>query len=223
MKIVGHARHRKDRVGAAGEVLTVGADPDDDTVWTRVTATGVYRGDGQILIRNRSVDGQVGYEVVVPLVLDDGTALLVDRGWIPPAESGATALPDIPALPTGEVTVTGQVRAPESRVGDTNEVDGVRQARTINVAQIAEGLDLPVLGGYVTEVEPADGFTAIPVVEERSWQNFAYAYQWWLFAVMIPVGLVVIARKEAKTSGPSSTVTDGDRPESDNDRLATAP
>ncbi|MGH8880464.1 MAG: SURF1 family protein, partial [Stackebrandtia sp.] len=73
------------------------------------------------------------------------------------------------------------------------------QARSINVDQIADGLQQPVLGAYVTDERPADGFSAIPVVEERSWQNFAYAYQWWLFVAMIPVGLVVIARKEAKT------------------------
>jgi cytochrome oxidase assembly protein ShyY1 len=180
-------------------LLTVDTQPDDGTVWTKVRATGTFDTEGQILIRARSVNSQAGYEVVTPLLLADGTAVLVDRGWIPSSPSGATELPDVPAAPDGEVEITGRVRASESRIADINEVDGARQARSVNVDQIADDLDYPVLGGYITDDDPAAGFTEIPVVEQRSWQNFAYAYQWWLFALLIPVGLVMIARREANT------------------------
>ena len=38
----------------------------------------------EILARARTVDGRVGFEIITPLVLADGTAVLVDRGWVPP-------------------------------------------------------------------------------------------------------------------------------------------
>src|SRR4051812_18323105 len=67
--------------GAAG---SAGAAPPADRAWTGVTATGEYDPDHVILIRSRTVDGKVGFEVVTPLRLADGTAVLVDRGWVPP-------------------------------------------------------------------------------------------------------------------------------------------
>ena len=41
------------------------------------------------MIRYRTRDGVQGVDVVVPLVTDDGTALLVDRGWLETDPSGA--------------------------------------------------------------------------------------------------------------------------------------
>ncbi|GAA4900289.1 cytochrome oxidase assembly protein ShyY1 [Stackebrandtia albiflava] len=180
-------------LAAAGEPL------DSSHEWSMVSAEGVYDPEGEVLIRNRSVEGQTGYEVVTPLVLADGTAVLVDRGWVPPSEEGATALPDVPPPPAGTVTVTGRLRASEGTVSGFTRVDGVMQARTVSVDQIADETGLTLLPGYITETEPRDGLVAIPVVEERSWQNFAYAYQWWLFGAMIPVGLVLLARRDART------------------------
>lgn len=192
-----------DSPAAVTEVMSTKSEPSTTEQWAKVTASGTFDVDGQVLIRNRSVEGQAGYEVVTPLLLDDGTALLVDRGWIPPAASGATELPTVPAPPSGTVTVTGTVRPSESALGKVDTVDGTRQARSVNVDKLAAHLDVAVLRGYITEDDPAEGFTAIPVPTQAAWQNFAYAYQWWLFAAMIPVGLAMIARKEAAGPTPS--------------------
>ena len=60
----------------------------DDDQYARVRATGRYDAAHQLLVRNRPLEGQVGYYVLTPLVTDAGPALLVDRGWVP---AGATA------------------------------------------------------------------------------------------------------------------------------------
>lgn len=180
-----------------GAIMAVGQPPPTDQLWSVVTVEGRFDQAGEVLIRNRSVDGQTGYEVVTPLVMDDGSAVLVDRGWVPASDQGATVLPEVPQAPAGTVEITGRVRAPESAVSGFNQVDGTHQARTVNTDQISEVVEYDLVGGYITDMNPADGFTAIPVVEERSWQNFAYAYQWWMFALMIPIGLVMLARREA--------------------------
>ena len=49
----------------------------------RVEASGTYDADSEVLLRNRVRDGEGGYELLTPLVLDDGTAVVVDRGWVP--------------------------------------------------------------------------------------------------------------------------------------------
>ena len=54
-----------------------------------MTVTGRYDPQHEILARARTVNGRVGFEIVTPLVLADGTAVLVDRGWVPPAGAGA--------------------------------------------------------------------------------------------------------------------------------------
>jgi len=207
-----HRAATNDRIAAASQdsaqplesVMMVGEPPATDEVWSIVTVAGEYDPNGQILIRNRSVEGKTGYEVITPLIMDNGEAVLVDRGWVPASDQGAMALPEVPAPPTGVVSITGRVRASESVISDLNQVDGINQARTINTEQIAETVAYDLVGGYITDTEPGDGLVAIPVREERSWQNFAYAYQWWLFALMIPIGVVMLARREAKVEDQGS-------------------
>jgi surfeit locus 1 family protein len=49
----------------------------------RVQATGRFLNDRELYLGNRPRRGQPGYHVVTPLLRADGTAVLVDRGWVP--------------------------------------------------------------------------------------------------------------------------------------------
>jgi cytochrome oxidase assembly protein ShyY1 len=181
--------------------------PPEGIAWTRVRATGEYDPEHEILIRGRTVSGSVGFEVITPLVLDDGSAVLVDRGWVPPGKGGATALPDVPAPPTGEVTVVGRVHLPESGGDQPAPVSGQLQARRVDPARLASALPYPVLGGYLLayQQEPpsAGRLAAIPVRYEESGQNLSYLVQWWLFAVITLAGTGFLARREARQRGGS--------------------
>ncbi len=44
---------------------------------------GSYDAAGQRIVRNRPLNGQPGYEVVVPFKLDSGETVVIDRGWLP--------------------------------------------------------------------------------------------------------------------------------------------
>lgn len=48
-----------------------------------VTARGSYDAAHQFLLDNRSQGNTAGVEVLTPLLLADGTAILVNRGWLP--------------------------------------------------------------------------------------------------------------------------------------------
>ncbi|MFC0532225.1 SURF1 family cytochrome oxidase biogenesis protein [Phytohabitans kaempferiae] len=165
--------------------------------WTRVTVTGRFDPANEILVRGRTVEGAVGFEVVTPLVRPDGSAVLVDRGWIPPAPGGAIAVPTVPPAPTGEVTVVGRVHLSESRPDSVSRREGRIEVRRIGIPRLAEELPYPVYGAYVLAEEPADGFTEVSVQHENSWQNAGYVIQWWLFAGLAVVGFGWIAYREA--------------------------
>jgi cytochrome oxidase assembly protein ShyY1 len=185
---------------------TAGASPGKSLAWTKVTVTGRYDANHEIQARGRTVDGDVGFEIVTPLLLADGTAVLVDRGWVPAPSGGASAAPTVPAAPGGEVTVVGQVHLSESRPAPIEHRDGRLDTRRIAVPHLAREMPYPVYGAYVllTEQTPAadPAFTGIPIDHEDAWQNGGYAVQWWLFALMALIAYGVQVRKEAQ--GPDA-------------------
>ncbi|GAA3767020.1 SURF1 family protein [Plantactinospora mayteni] len=186
--------------GAAG---TTGQAPPAGAAWTRVTVTGRYDSTNVILIRSRTVESKVGFEVLTPLRLADGSAVLVDRGWIPPAVGGsALARPEVPAAPSGEVTVVGRVHLSESKPDAVARRDGRIETRRIAVPTLARELPYPLYSAYLLldEQTPAadPAFSAIPIRHENDWQNGGYVVQWWLFAVLALVGFGWAARREAR-------------------------
>lgn len=177
---------------------TVAAAPPADRRWLRVTATGRYDAAHQVLVRGRTVQGRVGYEVVTPLVLADGSAVLVDRGWLPPSPEGMTTTPRVPAPPAGVVSVTGRVRPGEGGGPTVQLRDGVLQTRRIDLPALAPHLPHQIYGAYLLAEAPADdGLTPVPVRRENAWLNAGYAVQWWIFAGLVLAGTGWLARREA--------------------------
>jgi cytochrome oxidase assembly protein ShyY1 len=183
------------------DVLRPDRSPTRAQRYTRVTATGRYDSAHEILVRGRTRNGTVGYEVLTPLLLANGDALLVDRGWVA-APAGARDLPAVPAAAGGTVTVDGAVRLPERALGRADTLDGRLQVRTISPAQLAGVLPYPVLGGYVSIRQ--DGLTPVPVEYEGTLQNGGYAVQWWAFAALTLVGFGYLARREARERTPET-------------------
>lgn len=184
--------------------------------WRAVTATGTYDTAHEVVVRMRTDnDDKVGFHVLTPLVLGDGRVVLVNRGWVPGGDD-PRAYPPVPAAPAGEVTVAGRLKADETSGGSgIKDRKGLpdRQVMLINSTQQAEYLGRPVLGGYLelTAPEPADG-SPQPVAEpdhDSIGAHMAYAIQWWLFASAVPVGWVVLVRREKReraeqAAGPGS-------------------
>jgi cytochrome oxidase assembly protein ShyY1 len=182
---------------------TAGPRPSDDAAWRRVTATGTYDAANVVLVRGRTVNDDLGFEIVTPLVLADGSAVLVDRGWVPAVAGGAFAQPVVPPTPAGTVTVEGMLRLSESHgKGVDRAADGKLETRRIAVGQIASQLPYRVYGGFVAldkQTPPADAaFVPIPVDHQNDWLNFGYTIQWWIFAGMALLGYVWLARREAR-------------------------
>ena len=190
---------------AAGKV---GDQPGKDKAWTKVTVTGRYDASHEIQARGRTVDSKVGFEIVTPLVLADGTAVLVDRGWVPSANGDAISAPVATPPPAGEVTVVGQLHLSESHPSGIARRDGRIDTRRISLPRLAAELPYPVYGAYVLFSEPEQGYSKISIDHEDAWQNGGYAVQWWLFAVMALVVFGWQARKEAHGDAPKKERVD---------------
>lgn len=176
-----------------------------EDLFRRVTAKGHFDTAHEEVVRRRTnTDGEVGYHVLTPFVLDDGRVLVVNRGWIP-ADGAQTAFPKIPAPAKGEITVTGRLMADETTADSgIKNVRGLpdRQVMLISSEQEAQRLAKQVLGGYIEQTAPepkGDSPELIPNPEHGDiGPHMAYAIQWWLFAAGVPVGWVVLARRERR-------------------------
>ncbi len=173
--------------------------------WRTVTATGTFDTAHEVVVRRRtSRDERIGVLVLTPLDLKGGGTVLVNRGWVPAAAT-QEAFPKVPPPPRGEVTVTGRLKADETTgASGIKDLAGLpdRQVMLINSAQQAQVLGRPVMGGYLelTAPEPADGSPeTIAAPDDGSiGPHMAYAVQWWLFAAGVPVGWVILVRREKK-------------------------
>jgi surfeit locus 1 family protein len=95
-------------------------------LYRRVRLRGHFAFDYQVLLDNRVQAGRAGYHVVTPLRLDQGGAVLVNRGWLE-AEADRRRLPQV-AAPNGPQEVEGILVQAQGRYlelargGDTGPV-----------------------------------------------------------------------------------------------------
>ncbi|MEZ5266804.1 MAG: SURF1 family cytochrome oxidase biogenesis protein [Acidimicrobiales bacterium] len=69
--------------------LDATAERVEEVRFRLLAATGTYRPDEEVFVRSRSLDGQPGAWVLTPLALQGrpGEAVVVNRGWIPSADT----------------------------------------------------------------------------------------------------------------------------------------
>jgi cytochrome oxidase assembly protein ShyY1 len=197
----------------AGEVLAVGEKVSSSEQYRRVTATGEYDVADTVIVRYRTHDGESGVDVVVPLVTKEGPVLLVDRGWLATGNSGARP-DDVPAPPSGDVSVTGWVRLDGS--GRSTDVTD-KSTRSISSGTIAEALDLTAYGGFVDlESESPQADEPLEPAELPDLGNgphFFYGLQWWFFGLLAVFGFFYLAYDEWKMlrlKRPEHAPVDGD-------------
>ena len=203
----GRARMATDPVPLS-EVL--GAEPES-VRYRRVVATGEYRPTDEVLIRSRvHPTGGAGFHVVTPLVLQDGSAILVDRGWVP---LGMDTPPVAGAAPeTGELTVTGWLEPGQKRprFGPEDPPDGrLERMNRIDIQRIADQVDYQLHPVYLVAEGGGEGLPepVEPPAFDDDGPHLAYALQWFAFAAVGLVGYFFLARKRAGQSRarPSTT------------------
>ncbi|MFE1776574.1 SURF1 family protein [Streptomyces sp. NPDC059008] len=202
------------------DLTAPGRDLPRREMWRTVTATGTYDTAHEVVVRQRTAadEQSIGYYVLTPLVLGDGDAVLVNRGWIS-AGNDLTKFPDVPAAPKGKVTVTGRMMADEtteaSGIKDTKGLPA-RQVMLINSTEQAKRTGRPMLGGYIEQTGPKQpgGPELVPEPDHDSiGPHMAYAIQWWLFAGAVPVGWVILVRRERRDRAAAAAKKAGEAEE----------
>ena len=164
-----------------------GAIKDDE--WSRATLHGHYLPQDEVLLRLRPVDSGPSYQSLVPFRTDSGLTILVNRGWVKAGE--ANAVPDIPAAPSGETTITGMIRADEAEHPSAPiKQEGYQQVYSIHTEQIASLIDAPLAHDYIQLSADQPGvLNPMPIPQLDRGNHLSYGYQWIAFGIMAPLGL----------------------------------
>ena len=165
--------------------------------FTPVTARGSFMEAGAIRVRSQVVNGQAGTHSVYALDVGDGSAVLVNVGWLP---LEATPGP-IADLYPNDVEITGLLRATQIRgsFGQTEPEGHLERVARIDIARIQRQIELPLLPYWIQLIEPNDPSRlpippAVPDLDEGS--HLSYAIQWFSFALIAIGGYVALVRKE---------------------------
>jgi len=178
-----------------------------DMEYRSVTVTGKYDFSQEIILLNQVNDNRLGVHVFTPLILDGGgEAILVERGWIPVAESSPQARRQY--IETGPVAVKGVLRRPLETPdfgGVANPTLSPGETRLdawnyINLKQIQAQTTLQLLPVYIQQA-PEATLTGYPVREVvmpeiTEGPHLGYAVQWFSFATILGVGYPFFLRKQ---------------------------
>lgn len=170
--------------------------------WQRVSATGRWLDNEQLLIRKQVVDGQVGFTVMTPLLTSQNVVLYVMRGWI---RDGTAAIPPPPA---GDVAVELRIRLVRG-VGPMGASDlPAGQVNRIDPAQLAgDRQTVPALFELLSP-EP-DGLVVLPWPVLTSGPHVSYFVQWILIGLTGIIVYVRVFRSEIRLSRESEAGDDG--------------
>lgn len=170
-----------------------------------ITAKGHYDNSHNILLDNKILNHQIGYEVLTPFIPNNHPrAILVNRGWIP-AGSQRNKLPLITAATA--TTFMGYIYEPSGKpftLGKLTETEQQWPLRmqALNLNAISTHLALPVFP-WVVLLSPnaPDGFT-------RDWKpinmppskHIGYAVQWFSFAIVLIIIFIVCRPRRKRGS-----------------------
>lgn len=177
--------------------LGPGGSLGDGAEWSRVVATGRYTGP-DVLLRLRPVDGTPAFQVLTPFTLDDGHAILVHRGWVKAQDS--TQVPDIAPAPTGEVTITGMLRADEGvHPNAPMHEQGYDMVYSISPIQVGELVGQSLASPYLQLLGDQPGvLDPIPLPQLETGNHLSYGLQWIFFGIAAPAGLIYFLYSDSR-------------------------
>jgi surfeit locus 1 family protein len=147
-----------------------------------------------VYLENRQMNGRPGFYAVTPLQLDDGTAVLVQRGWLPRDLLDRTRIA-APPPPEGRVQVLGRIAPGPARLYEFEGAAAGSIRQNLDVAAFARETGLPLRPLALVQEDgpapPADGLL-------RQWpqpalgvdKHHGYAFQWFALSALI-IGLYV--------------------------------
>jgi surfeit locus 1 family protein len=223
------------------ELLPEGVDSSsgavDEASYRSVLVTGTYRADQQVLIPNRTYNGGAGFWVITPIVQSDGTAVAVNRGWIPYSFTADGPWDEF-APPTGTVSISGMVRPPQAREasgivsGPKDPTEGtLRSLARVDIGRLGQQIDEKLWPLYINlqqqqPEQPGQLPVPVPRPELSEGPHLGYAGQWFIFStltiIVYPLLLRRVAKRRQREDDDTDDGTDGTDGGTDGDGFVTA-
>jgi len=166
--------------------------------WQPVRATGTFDSTSQILLRNHYSEGVYGFELLTRFTNTESKTFWVDCGWVKAGEN-ASSQPELPTLPTGQVSIVGRLRLDSSLPqGSFFAVPANKSDGLISKANAQSGTNaslstfyLDLVSGSVPSLTPE---VPAQLPELTDGPHMAYALQWVFFGGLVVYGRFLIRR-----------------------------
>jgi len=183
---------------------------------SRVQATGEYDGAHQILLRDQSRGDAIGVDVLTPLKLADGGAVLVDRGWV---QSGSITSAPVIAPPTAAtVVVRGIVNTPRplSAQDTMTKVGSYTSVPRVDLASLRDTVPYPLEPIWIdaqSQQPPASAAPGTPALPTPpppdSVNHLEYAFEWFALALIPIIGWPIALEHYNRRKRGNRAVTGG--------------
>jgi cytochrome oxidase assembly protein ShyY1 len=167
--------------------------------WRIVSLTGDYLSSKQLLVRDRVLGTNPGFEVLTPFQETNGDIFIVDRGWVP-IGSKQTAPDYVPPAPPGLSHVTARIQQSETVL--PGRVAPAGQVSEINLPTVARMMHITgaYTGAYGLLASESPKPPSRPIAAAKPTLDpgpfLSYAFQWILFALAGFTGLGWALRQE---------------------------
>jgi surfeit locus 1 family protein len=174
----------------------------EELEYRHVQATGKFDYAHQILLSHQTYNETPGSILVTPLILDDGRAILVARGWIPTGEDAPEnwskyqepeGAPVIGLIKESQLLPNGSAptppKAPQTEWYQIN-VDAIQPQMPYKLMPVLLQ-QLPEEGRTINNLPLRED----PALLDES-EHFSYAIQWYSFAVILGIGYFFFIRTQ---------------------------
>jgi len=170
--------------------------------WRRVTVTGTFDFDHQVVLAGRSNEGSPGVDLITPLTPDGGgRPILVDRGWVYSADAQTVTVAKFDEPP--HTTITGYVEEFTMRSeGSARTASTPNGWRWLQYPEIDGAFPFAIAPFYIV-AQPDSGVGQSPDAPVRhplpsldEGPHKVYAIQWFTFALIALVGSSIVIGKE---------------------------
>ena len=185
-------------------ILSSAGDDLDSLVYRRARAIGTFDPDGEVLIRSQVYLGSAGFHIITPFVLADGSAVLVNRGWVPLVVDRVPVAEAPPAK--GEVVIRGWLDVTKTRgaLGPRDPEEGrLVTMNRVDIDRIQAQVSYELRPIYLSVLDDREANLPIPPTPpafDEEGPHLGYAIQWFGFALVGLIGYGFLIRKSLATS-----------------------
>jgi surfeit locus 1 family protein len=186
------ARDAQGRMPALSTTELADAPDTAARQWYRKAAVeGRWIDAESVYLENRTMNGRPGFFVVTPLMLGDGRAVLVQRGWLPRNANDRSAIAPYRTDP-GLVRVTGRIAPNLSRLYELGSAASGAIRQNLDPFDYAREIRRSLLPLVIVQDDAGD---ASPDGLGRQWpepasdvhKHYGYALQWFGLSTLVIV------------------------------------